>query len=225
MIEINDLKDIAILVDFDGTITTEDTNDVLENKYASEKVKELGKLYDRGEIDLIDLFNSLFSEIKLTEEEYIDFIVNGFQLTDGFIDFYNNVKSHNIEFAIVSGGFDNGIKSILNKYGIEDATILANHLKFNGRDITIQFHDGDDLNCCEYGPCGNCKLRHYRRYKDKYKKVIFIGDGNTDKKVANIADVVFAKDSLLKYCISNGIEHIPWKDFNDINKRIFEVKS
>jgi len=104
MIEINDLKDIAILVDFDGTITTEDTNDVLENKYASEKVKELGKLYDRGEIDLINLFNSLFSEIKLTEEEYIDFIVNGFQLTDGFIDFYNNVKSHNIEFAIVSGG-------------------------------------------------------------------------------------------------------------------------
>lgn len=222
MIEINDLKDIAVLVDFDGTITTEDTNDVLESKYKNERVKEIGELYNLGKIDLMGLFNGLFSEIKLTEEEYIDFIVNGFQLTDGFVDFYDNVKAHNMGFGIVSGGFDNGIKPFLNKYGIDDATILANHLKFNGRDITVQFHDGDDLDCCEYGPCGNCKVRHYRNFKDKYKKVIFIGDGSTDRKVANIADIVFAKDSLLKYCILNGIEHIPWKDFNDINRTIFK---
>lgn len=221
MLEIKDLSDIAILVDFDGTITTEDTNDVLVGKYGNEKVKEVDRKYDNGEIDLIDLFNGIFNEIKLTEEEYIDFILNGFELSDGFVEFYNNIKSYGIPFAIVSGGFDNGIIPLLKKHGIEDVTILSNHLNFKGRDITVEFHD-KDLNCCEFGPCGNCKVNHYRNFKEKYKNVIFIGDGSTDKKVANIASLVFAKDSLLEYCISKGINHIPYNDFNDINKIIFK---
>jgi 2-hydroxy-3-keto-5-methylthiopentenyl-1-phosphate phosphatase len=221
MLEINDLKDVAILVDFDGTITTKDTNDILVRKYGNEKVRELNNKYNQGKIDLIDLFNGVFSEIKLTEKEYIDFILNGFELSDGFIEFYRQVKSYNIPFAIVSGGFDNGIIPLLKKHGIEDVTILSNHLIFNGQDITVRFHD-KDLNCCEYGPCGNCKVNHYRNFKEKYKDAIYIGDGSTDKKVANIASLVFAKDTLLKYCISNGISHIPWNDFNDINRILFE---
>lgn len=222
MLEIKDLNDVAILVDFDGTITTEDTNDILVSKYGNEKVKEVDEKYNNGKIDLIDLFNGVFSEIKLTEKEYVDFILREFKLSEGFVEFYNYIKSYNIPFAIISGGFDNGIIPLLKKHGIENINILSNHLNFSGMDITVEFHD-NDFNCCEFGPCGNCKVKHYRSFKEKYKQVIFIGDGSTDEKVANIADVVFAKDLLLRYCISKGIEYIPWKDFNDINNVVFNM--
>lgn len=49
MLEIKDLNDVAILVDFDGTITTEDTNDILVSKYGNEKVKEVDEKYNNGD--------------------------------------------------------------------------------------------------------------------------------------------------------------------------------
>lgn len=219
---IKDLKDIAILVDFDGTITSEDTNDKIVRAYGNKKVMEVNKLYNDGDINLIDLFKRIFNEIRLSEEEYVDFIINNFELSSGFLEFYNFTKSNDIPIAIISGGFDNGIIPLLNKYGINDVDILSNHLVFDGKDITVEFHD-KTLECCQYGPCGNCKINHYKSFKKKYKQVIFIGDGPTDQYVANIADTIFAKDMLSEYCISNGIDHILWNDFHDINKILFNI--
>lgn len=210
---------IALLVDFDGTITTTDTNDKLVDNHMNNKIKEL---LDR-ELDMnyMNFMDSILKEVKITEEKYLEFILNEIGISKGFKEFYENSKKLKIPMVVVSGGFHNAIIPFLSKHGIRDAVVYANSLNFNGDNISITFNDGRNLDCCYQGPCGNCKVQHYEKLKEKGYKVIFIGDGVSDKAVAGKADIVFAKDNLGKYCIDNDIDFISWKDFQDINKIIF----
>jgi len=221
MISIRDLGKFAVLIDFDGTITTQDTNDLLIEKYGNEKTRKLEKKYENGELSFLDFFRKIFFEINMTEKEYLDFIVS-FEMTRGFIEFYNSLRANNIPVSIISGGIENGITPFLRSYGINEIEVYANRVMFIKNQMTVEFYDRNNLNtnCSKSDPCGNCKVRHYRRFKEIFDTVVFIGDGSTDRCVAEIADVVFAKNSLLEYCKVNNIEHIPWTDFNDISNFI-----
>lgn len=222
MINIKDLGKIAVLVDFDGTITRQDTNDLLIERYGNEKTRNLEKKYENRELNSLDFFKKIFFEINMTEKEYLDFILNNFEITEGFIKFYNSLRSNNIPISIISGGIENGILPFLRNHGINEIEVYANRIVFSENQMSVEFYDGDNphIDCSKSDPCGNCKARHYRRYKEMYDTVVFIGDGTTDRCVAEIADIVFAKDSLLEYCKVNNIEHIPWTDFNDISNLI-----
>src|SRR5699024_9434105 len=139
-----------------------------------------------------------YRDIGITEEEYTSFMLNKIEISKGFEEFYENIKRHNIPFAIISGGFNNGIIPFLKKHGINDIDVYANSINF-GDEVTLEYyHNTSD--CCKLGACGNCKIKHYENYKEEDNIVIFIGDGVTDRAVAGVADIVFAKDGLLDYC-------------------------
>ncbi|MDR7871552.1 MAG: MtnX-like HAD-IB family phosphatase [Tissierellaceae bacterium] len=215
----NFLEKVAILIDFDGTITKKDSNDLLMEKLLSNRFEEISQREE--DLNFMDFFSSLFNEINMTEEEYLEFILKEVELSEGFYEFYKKAKSYNIPLAVVSGGFVNGIVPFLKKHGIEDIDVFANRLNFEGDKVVIEYyHNIDD--CCEIGSCGNCKVLHYQSYKRDNFNVIFIGDGITDRSVASKADIVFAKDGLLKYCNENNIDCIPWNDFDDISRIIFK---
>lgn len=215
------MKDIAILIDFDGTITKKDTNDMLVERFLANRTGEISQR--EKDLNFMEFFSGLFDEIKISEEEYINFILKEAEPSDGIYEFYKQAKHNDIPLAVVSGGFVNGIIPFLNKLGIEDIDVYANKLIFDGDRITIEYYHNLE-NCCDIGFCGNCKVKHYEDYKGDNYNVIFIGDGITDRSVAYKADIVFAKDGLLEYCKNNNIRCIPWKSFDDISKYIFDGK-
>lgn len=217
MIDIN-IEDICFLIDFDGTISKVDSNDLLIEKYSNNLIEDLSQ--SEEDLNFMESFSLLINDINITEQEYLKFMLEEVELTKGFYDFYKKAKSHNIPLAVLSGGFENGIVPFLNKHGISDIEVYANKLKFDDKNISIEYYHNID-NCCDIGSCGNCKVIHYERYKKDNKKVIFIGDGVTDRAVANKADIVFAKDGLLKYCRINDIECIVWEDFDEISNLFF----
>lgn len=214
-------KDLAILIDFDGTVTTEDTNDKLIIEHGN-NIDAIEESFNEGELTFTEFFHAGMDEVRITEGEYLDFILEEIELSPGFLEFYKRAKENHIQIGIVSGGFENGIRPFFKKYGIEDLDIFANKLTFNGDRPSIKFMDGDDADCCHKGPCGNCKIDHYYEYKKRGKKVVFIGDGLTDMPVADVAEIVFAKDSLAEYLDKKKIEYVEYEDFNDINKILFE---
>ena len=219
VLNIKEWDKVAILIDFDGTITTTDTNDKLMYKHMNDKVREL--LPKELEMNYMKFMDALLDQVKITEEEYLKFILSEIDISPGFLQFYENIKSRNIPVAIVSGGFQNGIIPFLDKYGIRDVDIHANTLNFQDDNVTVTYYDDGDLECCDMGPCGNCKIQHYEKFKERGYKTIFIGDGMSDQAVARQAEIVFAKDGLEQYCIENEIEYIPWNTFEDINKIVF----
>lgn len=213
------LKNIAILIDFDGTITKKDTNDMLVERFLADGIGEISQR-DK-DLKFMEFFSRLFDEIKIREEEYINFILEEAEPADGICEFFKKAKLNNIPLAVVSGGFINGIIPFLNKLGIKDVDVYANKLIFDGDKIAIEYYHNLE-NCCDMGFCGNCKVKHYENYKKENYNVIFIGDGVTDRSVANKVDIVFAKDGLLEYCNNNKIECIPWTNFDDISKYLFD---
>ena len=46
--------------------------------------------------------------------------------------------------------------------------------------------------------------------------IILIGDGKSDACIAKMADVVFAKGSLIKHCENNQIKHHRFQTFADV---------
>lgn len=221
---INDLSNAIVLCDFDGTITTFDTNVRLFDKYGNENyLNKIRKQYHNGEIDLKTLYNLEFKSINITEEDYLNYILTEVKLQNGFKIFYKNLKKYNIPFAIVSGGFINGIKPFMKKHGFENIPIYANKLNFTDEKIDVEFYDEKYLTYAIHKrDYIDCKVEILKRYKKKYKKIIFIGDGSTDKNAAKEADILFAKDYLEEYCIENGIYYISWTDFYDVNEYFFE---
>lgn len=216
-----DIKNTAILIDFDGTISVEDTNDKLIEYFWNDEIEKYLKYNNEEEMNYIDFMDGLFSKLKINEEEYLNFILNEINLTKGFIDFYKNIKLYNIEIAIISGGFDNGIVPFLNKYKINDIKIYANSLEFHRERIIINYYHNREKNCCEIGSCGNCKRKHIEAYRKNKENIIFIGDGITDRPVAEKSDIILAKDGLLNYCKKKNIDCISWDNFEDINNILF----
>jgi 2-hydroxy-3-keto-5-methylthiopentenyl-1-phosphate phosphatase len=44
----------------------------------------------------------------------------------------------------------------------------------------------------------------------------FVGEGTSDRYAALYADVVFAKDVLVRFCERDGVRYVPWNDFDDV---------
>jgi len=58
---------------------------------------------------------------------------------------------------------------------------------------------------------------HVEKLKDDGKTVIYIGDGLSDRYASQASDVIFAKDELMEYLESNGINFNKFSDLGEVN--------
>jgi len=63
---------------------------------------------------------------------------------------------------------------------------------------------------------GVCKPLIIQKYRQDGLKVVYIGDGRSDREAAAEADLVFAKNELADYCQENGIKALRFDSFLDI---------
>lgn len=210
-----------IVIDFDGTITRQDSNALLVEVFGDEYNQEIEQRFIAGKMGTREAMEKHFASLNLTEQQYIDFILQEIEIDPGFHDFYRNVQRNNLPLAVVSGGYINAITAVFAREGLSLPTILANKLVFSPQGIRNVFYHQQPACSMEYGPCGNCKAEHIRRYKLDQGQVIFIGDGLTDRCAARYADTVFAKGSLASFCRENNIPYRRYVDFWDLNELIF----
>jgi 2,3-diketo-5-methylthio-1-phosphopentane phosphatase len=208
--KLNRKDNLAIFSDFDGTISIQDVN--------NEIFKEFGDEYSQMiENKLQKNLEKQYKRLDMSRNEFKSYIYKNIEIDPYFKYFYKIIKENNIDFSIISGGFKEYIIIALNKANISyDSPIYANGLEFKSGDIRpIFLHDVTE---CEevFGPCGNCKNKILKEVNKK--QIIYIGDGLTDRCVADIVDVLFVKkDSILeKYCKKAGIDHYLFEEFIDI---------
>lgn len=219
MININDY---AIVADFDGTITLNDTNDELFYYNGTEETRKNEDLYKAGKAHARETFIRHFNSIPLTFEKYYKFLDENISIDPTFSNFYNIITSKKLPFYIVSGGFCNAIKHILRDFNIPESNIFANDLIMQTHLIPI-FAQNSSVCTESYGPCGNCKKTCIEKIKNMTeKKILFIGDGITDRCAVKVADYSFAKGSLIQYCNDFGLEYHKFSTFADITDFLFQ---
>ena len=218
------IEEYAIVADFDGTITLEDSNDLLCLTCGNAENVKIEADYCAGVMSGRETMDRHFRTMRLGFGEYFAFLDAHIRIDSGFDEFLRRLRMCDLPFFIVSGGFRPGIRRILGAERIKGVQIFANDL-LEESGYLLPSNATKDAVCTELiGPCGNCKkvcIETIRRQTNK--KILFIGDGLTDRCAAQKADVLFAKDdcALMEHCRAHELPYIPYKGFADLTSYLW----
>jgi 2-hydroxy-3-keto-5-methylthiopentenyl-1-phosphate phosphatase len=192
-----DLASTAVFVDFDGTVSEEDTGIHLLRRLADPGWEGIGAAYGRGEIGsrecLLDEWDLLPKDEQLLRE-----VAREVPIDPAAAPLLAALRAGGAEVTIVSDGF--GIRAD------EVAADLRVPLLTNAPDFStgrLEFPHED--RCCACSSCGTCKQAPIKDARHRGRTTVMIGDGTSDYKAALLADVVFAKGPLAVWCERNGV--------------------
>lgn len=206
-------KKRIFLIDFDRTISNEDSTDVLLETHNPEFKKDLRKRYKAGKVTIRQFIKEGLSSLNITKDEYIKTLQEKVTIDESFKDF---VKS-GLEFRIVSAGSRLNVQGSLLGYGIDlpDEKIISNDLKFDGNKITVEnpFLDKEKI-------YGVDKKEAVEKFKKQGYEVIYVGDGPSDYRAMEVADFVLVRKGTraVKFCSENGINFREFESFSEILK-------
>ena len=216
-------KKLIVLADFDGTITKKDVCYLLLERYAQFYWQGLDREWIEGKISTEDAYRELLKRIDIKKEEF-DRFIDSIEIDEDFKRFFIECKKNNVEVEVVSDGLDYYIKRIFEREGLGEIPFYSNGLKFKGNEMILRFKKEYHEICPrKKNPCGFCKKTIVDAKKKEGYKVIFIGDGPSDRCPASEADIVFAKGFLKSYCEENKILFYEFKDFKDVLKIMSKI--
>lgn len=209
-----------VICDFDGTITVEDTVNAMADKFAGGEWKKLDEMWISGKYDAREISQKILSMMNTTEIELKEF-VSGIGIDSKFKEFIDYIREKCIEFYIISDGFDFNIDNILENNNIEGLMSFSNILQFEGENL-LGVYPNTNEDCRK---CGNCKSNLINNINLDNKKVIYIGDGHSDKCASKKADYVFAKKDLASYLKENEIGFVEFENFGDVLSGVKKIIS
>ncbi|MBR0599939.1 HAD-IB family phosphatase [Sinanaerobacter chloroacetimidivorans] len=206
------MYDKIIFVDFDGTITTEDTLDGAMRLFVSKE--EYDKKYRemiQGSITLSEALHLVFDNTPSSRFSEMMEYIHKVSTRDGFAEFLDEMKALGIPVVVISGGLRQLLEVKIGKY---KEWFLGMHyvdLDISGDNMRLvsEYDDGKEV----------LKKTEIMAQYD-YQTAICIGDSYTDINMAAASDVVFARDILADYLKKEGKPFISWNDFYDIIEAI-----
>jgi len=203
---------LAVLTDFDGTISVTDASYEVLERFGEERWKDIEKEALDGRMSIKEALRRQAAMVKVSEEEMAPFLIEKVQLRDGFREFALWCRENGVHLEICSDGFGNTIGVLLAHWGLEWIPWTSNRTEPRKDGMLIEFphwREGCPVN-------GNCKCSHLENLMGKFGDVIFIGDGTTDLCVARKADLVLARDRLHDILTKEGKVHIRWFEWSDV---------
>ena len=192
-----------IMVDWDGTATTEDTLIKAMEEFGDWQVYlDASAALERGEITLHEEIRRDVEGIKAPLEDVQRWLVDRIDLRPGFREFADAHRP-----VIVSSNFRQLIEPILAKEGLE-LEVRANEVEWHPDGWRGSFRNGD--------ACGTCGEPCKRADLPDDENVVYIGDGYSDRCAAQAADRIFARDGLARYLDEQGVTYEPYEDFFEI---------
>jgi len=216
----------VVLSDWDGTITTHDSNDYMTDNLGMGKAgrRQINLDTLNGELGFRDGFRKLLKSVSdngHTFEECKEILKQNIKLDSGFLVFYRWCKANNIPVIIVSSGMTPIIRAVLsNLVGDED----AKDIDIISNDVIIHPDGKWDIKyrhpTSHYGHDKSQAILPYKALPDP-PILFFFGDGVSDMSAAKHADVLFVKtkgdeNDLATYCQRESIKHIIFKNFGDV---------
>jgi len=205
-----------IVSDFDGTITIEDTTDVLVNVCGNAENDQIEVEYMNGSLNNREAMTRHFEIMNIGLGEYLSVVDDNIRADPWFDTFLSHVKSTKTPFYIVSGGFMQGIRRVLGEARLEGVEVHANKLT-DEDPVRTSFITKRPVCDKFYGPCGNCKRDYIKKIRGRTDRtLVFIGDGLTDRCAIEGVDILLAKNALASYCDDQGISYVRYSDFADV---------
>lgn len=202
---------IAFLVDYDGTIARTDVSDSLMAEFVTGEWEAHVADYDAG---LVGSRRLMAWEVGLitADPAALRALAAAQPHDETFRPFAEGARAAGIPVEVVSDGFGFFIEPALRALGVEGVPVVTAETTFGPEGPRISFPNGDG----DCFVCGTCKRNRVLAHQAAGRRVVFIGDGESDRYAAGYADVVFAKHSLLRFCLERGWPFQRWTEFSEV---------
>jgi 2,3-diketo-5-methylthio-1-phosphopentane phosphatase len=202
---------IAVLSDFDGTITTNNVLNSLYEKFAAPSYRETLERWNRGEISTMEEIETVFDTVSASRAEMESFL-DMVELDPGFPSLFIYCREAGSKFVIVSDGLRWYIEYIMRHHGIQEVAVYACEIHFERGGYRFSYPWFDPSTPLR----SVSKSTIVRDYQSWGYKVVFIGDGVSDFEAAQVADIVYARDVLLDYTKDHEIQALEFSNMGDI---------
>ncbi len=204
----------TVFTDFDGTIALKDIGDEMFVRFGDTAVCSRSfDAFRSGEIDARECWRQGFATVApVTKNEFTQFALSH-SIDPHFKMFVEFCKIHTIPLSILSDGFDAYIDPVLEREGLERLVRFSNRLQFNNGGTVEPIFPYTEAECKR---CANCKRNHLLTRSNDDQVIVYIGDGISDRCPVQFADIVFAKDSLVRFCEIHNITFHRFENFSDV---------
>ncbi|UPG74566.1 MtnX-like HAD-IB family phosphatase (plasmid) [Roseomonas gilardii subsp. gilardii] len=206
--------EFQVHIDFDGTISLQDTTDLLLERFAEPAWLDVEAEWLRGAIGSRECLRRQVELLRLTPEAMEGFIAS-LRIDPGVPDFVAFCRARGLPVTVLSDGLDHVVSGVLRRAGLGDLPVLANRLEQAGADRWVLRFPHARAEC--RAASGHCKCARFTA--PAVRPGLLIGDGRSDFCAAGEAEFVFAKSRLIAHCEAEGIAHQPFRDFAELLPR------
>ena len=206
-----DLARTAVFLDFDGTISAADTCVHLLNRLAPPEWHVIEAQYLAGEIGSRDGLRAEWAMMLGSEAERRA-VANEVSIDAGIDALVDALRRSGAEVMVVSDGYGFYLEDQIGhlaEAGVEFVTSAV-----DWETLELQFPNADDT--CGCAQCGTCKRRPIAQAHTRGLLTVLVGDGASDRRAAEVADIVFAKDGLAQWCASERVDFVPFTCLDDV---------
>ena len=194
---------MQVIVDWDGTVTEQDTLHAVIERFGDVRVframeEEIGRQLTLQEVIAVEM-----ATITAALDDVVSFLVDEIELRPGFGEL---IERH--DPLVVSMGFHELIEPLLERDGVT-ARVVANRLDPRPDGWRALFREQETCAVCGE-PCKRSDVAGLEGF-------IYVGDGFSDRCVAEAASRVFARDGLAEYLAARGTAFERFTDFHDLN--------
>jgi 2-hydroxy-3-keto-5-methylthiopentenyl-1-phosphate phosphatase len=193
-----------VAVDWDGTVTEVDVLHLVLLEFGEQEIFEAHESRLGRELTLHEVIAGEFRTVRAPLPEVVEFVRENARLRAGFGDF---ARKH--QPLVVSSGFHELIEPVLEREGLE-LDVRANRLDARADGWRVLFRSAESCPVCGEP----CKRSDVAGLGD----LVYVGDGFSDRCVAEAAMRVFARDGLVDYLEGKGIEFERFDDFHDVDR-------
>lgn len=203
---------VEVFVDFDGTIAVEDTTDLLLERFADARWRDIEEEWKAGRIGSRECMERQIDLVRMTRSDFATF-VNSIDIDPAFPRFARLCRELDQRLTVVSDGIDLTVSTVLRRHDLR-LPIKANRLEWMREDRWRLTFPHSRSDCTPLA--GNCKCQ-FARVREPVLKVL-VGDGRSDFCLASRVDLTLSKGSLTRHCEQNGLPHIPIADFAEAER-------
>ncbi len=208
------VKQLAIILDFDKTLTTTDIGETIVEHFGSPGWEYGIDRFRSGEYGIREIWEYEISHLPNDRvPQMTAYALEIAELRAGLAELLEYADENDIPVEVASNGMDFYVYGVLAANGMGHLSAAAPGIA-KGPDgkQRLTFADGH-VQCPRTGLCKCDRVWDHRR---RGRKVAYVGDGISDLCVAGQADVVFARDSLAIHCEKSGIPFTPFEDFYEV---------
>lgn len=206
-----------IACDFDGTITRRDTLHLIVDRYGDPAMWDrLDGPLTRGEVTVEQAIEREFATVRATTQEALELCRAEAGVREGFTEFVDWARREGHRIVVMSNGFRTIIDDLLGRIGMGDLPVVCHDIAFRPEGARVLWADRGER--CTL--CGRrCKRAELSAVRGD-DRVVYLGDGISDRCGARMADLVFARHDLARDLAEDGVPFVPFEDFVEVRERL-----